>query len=54
MYKPGKSQATRLDIPLPRPGLQPLLTFAVMLAAGSRGSRKKYKLPEPVEEDIFE
>mgnify|MGYP000222502141 FL=1 len=54
MYKPGKSQATRLEFRCPDPACNPYLTFAVMLAAGLKGIEKKYKLPEPVEEDIFE
>ncbi|HPC03014.1 MAG TPA: glutamine synthetase family protein [Syntrophales bacterium] len=54
MYKPGKSQATRLEFRCPDPACNPYLTFAVMLAAGLKGIEKKYNLPEPVEEDIFE
>lgn len=54
MYKPGKSQATRLEFRCPDPACNPYLTFAVMLAAGLKGVKEKYALPEPVEEDIFE
>jgi glutamine synthetase len=54
MYKPGKSQATRLEFRCPDPACNPYMTFAVMLAAGLKGVEGKYKLPEPVEEDIFE
>ncbi len=54
MYKPGKANATRMEYRSPDPACNPYLSFAVMLAAGLTGIEKKYKLPEPVEEDIFE
>jgi glutamine synthetase len=53
MYKPGKEKATRIELRCPDPACNPYLTFAVMLAAGLKGIDEKYKLPEPVEEDIF-
>ena len=54
MYKPGKEKATRIELRCPDPACNPYLTFAVMLAAGLKGIEENYKLPEPVEEDIFE
>jgi glutamine synthetase len=54
MYKPGKAKATRIEFRSPDPACNPYLAFAVMIAAGIKGIEKKYKLPEPVEEDIFE
>jgi glutamine synthetase len=54
MYKPGKEKATRIELRCPDPACNPYLTFAVMLAAGLKGIEGNYKLPEPVEEDIFE
>ena len=54
MYKPGKEKATRIELRCPDPACNPYLTFAVMLAAGLKGIEGKYKLPDPVEEDIFE
>jgi glutamine synthetase len=54
MYKPGKEKATRIEYRSPDPACNPYLAFAVMLAAGLQGMEKKYALPEPVEEDIFE
>jgi glutamine synthetase len=54
MYKPGKAKATRIEFRSPDPACNPYLAFAVMVAAGIKGIEKKYKLPEPVEEDIFE
>ena len=54
MYKPGKEKATRMEFRSPDPACNPYLAFAVMLAAGLRGIEKNYKLPDPVEADIFE
>ena len=54
MYKPGKPNATRAEFRAPDPACNPYLAFAVQLAAGLEGIDKKYVLPEPVEEDIFE
>jgi glutamine synthetase len=54
MYKPGKEKATRIEYRSPDPACNPYLAFAVMLAAGMKGVEKGYKLPEPVEADIFE
>jgi len=54
MYKPGKEKATRTEFRSPDPACNPYLTFAVMLGAGLEGIEKKYELPAPVEEDIFE
>ncbi len=53
MYKPGKEKATRAEFRCPDPACNPYLAFTVMLAAGLKGIEKGYKLPEPVEEDIF-
>jgi len=54
MYKPGKEQATRIEFRSPDPACNPYLAFAVMLAAGLNGVEENYKLPEPIEEDIYE
>jgi len=54
MYKPGKEKATRIEFRSPDPACNPYLAFAVMLGAGLEGIEKKYELPAPVEEDIFE
>jgi len=54
MYKPGKEKATRIEFRSPDPACNPYLAFAVMLAAGLKGIEKKYELPAPVEEDIYE
>ena len=54
MYKPGKEQATRVELRSPDPACNPYLAFAVMLAAGLDGIEKEYELPEPIEENIYE
>ncbi len=54
MYKPGKEQATRIELRSPDPSCNPYLAFSVMLAAGLEGIEKGYKLSDPVEQDIFE
>jgi glutamine synthetase len=53
MYKPGKEQATRIEFRAPDPACNPYLAFAAMLATGLKGVEEGYKLPEPVEEDIY-
>jgi glutamine synthetase len=54
LYKPGKEQATRIELRSPDPACNPYLAFAVMLAAGLEGIEKDYELPEPVEKDIYD
>jgi len=53
MYKPGKAAATRAELRCPDPACNPYLAFAVMLAAGLKGIKEGYELPDPIEEDIF-
>jgi len=54
MYKPYKAQATRAEVRFPDPACNLPLAFAVMLAAGLEGIKKKYGFLEPVEENIYE
>jgi len=54
MYKPGKEKATRAELRCPDPACNPYLAFSVMLAAGLKGIKEGYQLPDPIEEDIFE
>ncbi|UCF87664.1 MAG: glutamine synthetase [Nitrospiraceae bacterium] len=54
MYKPGKEQATRIELRSPDPSCNPYLAFSVMLAAGLEGIEKGYKLSAPIEQDIFD
>ncbi len=53
LYKPGKEKATRIELRSPDPACNPYLAFACMLNAGLTGVEKKYKLPEPVEKDVY-
>ncbi len=53
LYKPGKEKATRIELRSPDPACNPYLAFACMLNAGLTGIDKKYKLPEPVEKDVY-
>ncbi len=54
MYKPGKEKAARVEFRCPDPSCNPYLAFSVMLAAGLKGIRENYELPDPIEDDIFE
>jgi len=54
MYKPGKEQATRIELRSPDPACNPYLAFSVMLAAGLEGIEKGYELPPPVERNVYE
>jgi len=54
MYKPGKENATRVELRSPDPACNPYLAFAVMLAAGFKGLEEGYDLPDPVESNIYE
>ena len=53
MYHPGKENATRAELRCPDPACNPYLTFAVMLHAGLEGIEKNYKLPEPMEKNLY-
>ncbi|MBA5941739.1 MAG: glutamine synthetase [Methanophagales archaeon] len=53
MYKPGKEEATRLELRSPDPACNPYLAFSVMLAAGMAGVKNKYELPAPTEKDVY-
>lgn len=54
MYKPGKEEATRLELRNPDPACNPYLAFAVILAAGLEGIAEGLKPPAPVEENVYE
>jgi glutamine synthetase len=53
-YRPGREKATRIEFRSPDPACNPYLCFSVMLAAGLEGIEKKYKVPNPVEENVYE
>ena len=51
---PAKKPPPGCEYRAPDPACNPYLAFAVMLAAGLKGIEDNYKLPEPVEEDIYQ
>jgi len=53
VYRPGTEKATRAELRCPDPACNPYLAFAVMLAAGLEGIEKRYKVPPPVEPNIY-
>jgi glutamine synthetase len=53
-YRPGREKATRIEFRSPDPACNPYLCFSVMLAAGLEGIEKKYKVPEPIEKNVYE
>ena len=54
MYKPGKEEATRIELRSPDPACNPYLAFAVMLAAGLEGVENDYTLAPEASNNIFE
>lgn len=53
-YKPGKEQATRIELRFPDPACNPYLAFAVMLQAGLNGMYSRLELPDPITKDIYQ
>ncbi len=53
LYKPGKEQATRIELRSPDPACNPYLAFSAMLSSGLTGIDKAYKLPKPTEMDVY-
>jgi glutamine synthetase len=53
-YRPGREKATRVELRSPDPACNPYLCFSVMLAAGLEGIEKGYKVPDPVEANVYE
>lgn len=51
---PGKENATRAEIRCPDPACNPYLTFACLLQAGLDGIEKRYELPPPMEENLYD
>jgi glutamine synthetase len=52
LHKPGKEAATRIELRSPDPACNPYLAFAVMLAAGLDGIRRKLTPPPDVTSDV--
>jgi glutamine synthetase len=53
MYKPGKENATRLELRSPDPSANPYLAFACMLGAGLKGIEDKLPLMPEATNNIF-
>ncbi len=53
MYKPGKENATRVELRSPDPAANPYLAFAVMLGAGLKGIEEGLELPAEATNNIF-
>ena len=53
-YRPGREKATRVEFRSPDPACNPYLVFSVMLAAGLEGIERKYDVPSPIEENVYE
>ena len=49
----GRGMRTRIELRSPDPAGNPYLQFAVMLAAGLDGIKRKLEPPEPVERDLY-
>ena len=54
MYKPGKENATRLELRSPDPSANPYLAFACMLGAGLKGIEEKLPLMPEATNNIFD
>jgi glutamine synthetase len=54
LYKPGKENATRVELRNPDPACNPYLAFAAMLAAGLDGIEKGMELPPEASNNIKE
>lgn len=52
-YHPGQEKATRCEFRACDPSCNPYLTFAAMLQAGLEGIEKKYKVPAPMEKNLY-
>jgi glutamine synthetase len=53
LYKPGKEQATRIEVRSPDPSCNPYLAFAVMLGAGLAGIEEGLALPPEFTANAF-
>lgn len=53
LYTPNKSSSRRVEIRTPDSACNPYLTFAVLLAAGLKGVKEGYELPEEAEDDVW-
>ncbi len=52
--RPDKTTSTRIEYRSPDPSCNPYLAFSVILAAGMKGVREGYELPDEITENLFE
>ncbi len=53
LYHPGQEKATRCEFRACDPACNPYLTFAAMLQAGLDGIEQGYKIPKPMEQNLY-
>ncbi|MFH1830472.1 MAG: type I glutamate--ammonia ligase [Pseudomonadota bacterium] len=53
-YSKGREEMTRAELRCGDPSCNPYLAFAAMLKAGLEGIKNKMKIPDPVEENVYE
>ena len=52
-YRPGKEEATRIEVRHPDASCNVYLTFAVLLKSGLKGISKNYEVRSPLEQDFY-
>ena len=53
MYKPNKTQSTRIEYRAIDSAANPYLAYALMLAAGMKGIEEEYELPPEAEDNVW-
>lgn len=53
MYKPGKTGSARVEVRSIDSGANPYLTYAVLLAASTKGIEEGYELPAGADDDVW-